>query len=287
MARNRRTDLRTYGFPDSFRVKLAYAQQVVMTQSSVSGSQLFSGNSVFDPDATGTGSQPSDFDLYALVYNRYRVLASAIEIRAVGISSAAPTRVAVFPTNMSTTTITISDLMSSNRSKEMIVGIGAGGQYLLKHQCSTDAVAGGFDNLLDVRTAVVSGNPSDRWYWHISTQSYDASSSTTVYLDCRIVYDVEFFDRALEDVDLLSRLVKQRAARDEYLVAKARDSKVEKKEDLKQQLVAERVSAASSKDGASKAAFTLGDYELVEVYRKPSAAPGASAPREETKTATR
>ena len=48
--------------------------------AAATASHVFRANSLFDPDATGTGHQPLMFDEYAELYGEYRVLSSKITI---------------------------------------------------------------------------------------------------------------------------------------------------------------------------------------------------------------
>lgn len=43
-------------------------------------------NSLFDPDFTGTGSQPTTFDQWMALYDRYRVLAAEVDITITGVT---------------------------------------------------------------------------------------------------------------------------------------------------------------------------------------------------------
>lgn len=68
------------GFPASQMVKLRYVQEISLDPG-VSGSvasYVFRGNSLFDPDYTGTGHQPMLFDQYSAVYSTYQVLGAKI-----------------------------------------------------------------------------------------------------------------------------------------------------------------------------------------------------------------
>jgi len=212
--------------PDRTRVRLAYGQRTAITASTVTGAQIFRGGSCFDPDYTGGGNQPSDFDLFAAAYFRYRVHGSSIEITATTTSSSSPVRLGLIPTNNTTTVIDIPDLLTNSRSQNCIVGIstGASGARLYDSQRS-NTIMGSGGLITDAHTALVSTSPSDDWYWHISAQSYDLSTSVTVIMDIKIVYDVEFFDKALQDTDLLSRVVKLRTLRNEFVAQKCQDKK--------------------------------------------------------------
>lgn len=69
------------GFPKSKLVKLRYAQFInINPASGVTGSYVFSANGMYDPDITGTGHQPSNFDRWMAVYDHYTVVGSKIKV---------------------------------------------------------------------------------------------------------------------------------------------------------------------------------------------------------------
>lgn len=62
-------------------VKLRYAEEFTLNASSGSlTAQYFRANSVFDPDVTGVGHQPMEYDFWQGVYNHYTVVASSIKL---------------------------------------------------------------------------------------------------------------------------------------------------------------------------------------------------------------
>lgn len=76
----------TVGMPRPFPVrtiaKLKYATIVPLLSSLTPiANYLFSCNSIYDPDTTGTGHQPYGHDTYATIYNQYTVLYSIITVQ--------------------------------------------------------------------------------------------------------------------------------------------------------------------------------------------------------------
>lgn len=63
------------GFPRSMLVKLRYCQLVTLNPAAGAiAINNFRANSLFDPDATGAGHQPSNYDRLTAIYDRYTVL---------------------------------------------------------------------------------------------------------------------------------------------------------------------------------------------------------------------
>lgn len=69
------------GFPRTTLIKLRYADGFTLNPTINTLSYYsFRANSCFDPDQTGTGHQPMNFDLWAGLYNHYVVVGSRIKV---------------------------------------------------------------------------------------------------------------------------------------------------------------------------------------------------------------
>jgi len=200
----------TGGFPARVRVKLVYMQSNYYTTTTYL-EQLFKGNSCFDPDQTGTGSQPYNFDDWAVQYIRYRVIGSHCTV-AVGQSSIASAatnaRFVLAPTNLSTGFVAYEDAVSSPLvTDKMWMAHGVNGYPAgpvapgtLRANFTTREILG--EDHGDRFQALVTADPADVWYWYIGASSADATSTITGWLHTRIVYDVEFFDRRPLSIDM-------------------------------------------------------------------------------------
>jgi len=72
-------NLLTVGFPKTTVVKLRYVDGFTLDPSIATlAYYTFRANSVFDPNRTGTGHQPMNFDLWTQLYNHYIVIGSKI-----------------------------------------------------------------------------------------------------------------------------------------------------------------------------------------------------------------
>jgi hypothetical protein len=76
------------GFATKMLVKLKYVQNFSLDPG-VGGIAVhkFRANGLYDPDFTGTGHQPSNFDRLALIYDRYTVLGAKITVYPVWTSN--------------------------------------------------------------------------------------------------------------------------------------------------------------------------------------------------------
>jgi len=68
-------------FPSTLETDLFFTQSVsISITGGVGSAQLWRGNSLYDPDYTGTGNQPRWFDQLMAVYSTYEVLYSQAEV---------------------------------------------------------------------------------------------------------------------------------------------------------------------------------------------------------------
>jgi len=101
------------GFPKSKIVKLRYVTEVVLDAATgVNAVHAFRANSLFDPDYTGIGHQPSNFDRWANIYDHYTVLGSKITVRYTphATASTTPGYLGIALTDSGTVTSTVNAL---------------------------------------------------------------------------------------------------------------------------------------------------------------------------------
>lgn len=72
----------TYGgpFPPIKKAQVVYSAVVSPGVTTGNGVYIFSANGIYDPDISGTGSQPLYFDQLMALYNHYVVTSSSIEV---------------------------------------------------------------------------------------------------------------------------------------------------------------------------------------------------------------
>lgn len=189
---------RTVGFPESMSVPLRYDQSIAL--ASITNNYLFRGNSVFDPDFTGSGNQPNYFDNYAAIYQQYRVRSSSITVRFYNASATIASRVLLMPSDTSTPPANVMNGAGNPFAKNRILGTTVTGsnQVVLKGKMSTSKINGKTPAQVlagDQYQSVVTSNPSDPWFWIIMTEDLGLASAQNLLLDVSIVYQVDFTDK--------------------------------------------------------------------------------------------
>jgi len=220
------------GFPDRMRVVLRYAEQVSMTATSgVNTSYNFRGNSCFDPNFTGTGLQPVNFDDWAGQYNFYKVHGSTFRMMQSGNSVTVGNiigTVTVNPTKV-TTSIGLANSMAQPYAlvtRSLIYNSALYGKWQSSSMSSMKILGlkgAQYDGNEDIGAAV-NANPAKQWYWQVNFGPDDGTTTSTLLLNVQIDYDVEFYDRVDSALDV-SALERQLTLLSNKLLV-ARDAKV-------------------------------------------------------------
>lgn len=185
---------------DIMRVQLPYVRTATITGTGIAD-YVFRGNSVFDPDFTGVGSQPLGHDQWSALYRRYRVLASKIEIHVHSQDSADGQGMYIVPLNTSAAVLSRTQILEQQGSDYKILalqGAGPSARSMMKYKGTASqrgvpisAVRSDADF-----SALTTTNPNLEWFWHFGT--FDMSSlvdSISAEITIKIVYYVEYFDR--------------------------------------------------------------------------------------------
>lgn len=162
-------------FPDVYYCKLNYR-----TYGGIAGGGLqvtrMAGNSIYDPDQTGTGHQPMYHDQLGDLYNNYRVMGSKIKVTfmakddTTGIGLVYPTQYSTWPTALGT----YLELPYCRWKSE--TGHGAGGKTIVRAYMSTaKLLSQNKQSVLsrDDLAATFGSNPIGLWYWVVGFNNID------------------------------------------------------------------------------------------------------------------
>lgn len=191
-------------------MKFRYTDNIqLQSTSGVPQFYQFAGNSLFDPDITGTGHQPYGFDQWSAFYNKYTVFGCKAEFTVVNASGNTAGNqndeivVCPVPSDVAVTTITsMTDLEAFYEfpySTQRVGNIVGGGKNLyIKKYMSTSKIDGcpklkvAID---DKYSALTSANPSSIWKWVIGLQCPDELTTTTVRVLVKLTFYCKMFDR--------------------------------------------------------------------------------------------
>lgn len=182
------------GIADCHKVALSYGTYVNFAPTSGAlSNQQYSGNSLFDPDVSGVGSQPYWFDQWAAMYGKYRVVKSRIELELVNTGSV-HVDVCLVPTVGSPTDTSIYNISEWKYARKVPLAINTGGPSVrnVTMTMKTEKVFGlsktqMFDE--DGYAADYTTNPAFRWYWQVFAQTVGGLTTTpAVTIGVRVTY---------------------------------------------------------------------------------------------------
>jgi len=180
------------GFPDSLHMKMKYVSNVAVSTSSVD--QKYSGSGVYDPDISGTGSQPRYFDELVQIYGRYRVKASSLTLEYINRGTE-PFGVCIYPSPDITTITYLNALEQRDGIPSQVVFANQGFGLKMSSYATTKSIIEfpGDDSLL---WGTVSTNPTQQWYYHVCAQNLTAIPSSNIgTIMVKINYYIEWFDK--------------------------------------------------------------------------------------------
>jgi hypothetical protein len=194
------------GFPDRIRVTLRYTDRFTMT-STLASQYVFAGNDIYDPNVSGTGGQPQNFDDWTTQYTRWRVHGSRARFTFGATSLSQLAVISVGARNNQSTGNVIDD---ASRPRHHLLMVNAGKPFVADDQSySSREILGQTEAQYqgtETTVGTASASPTLLWFWALRHEAYDQSTSTSTYCWVTIDYDVEFFNRLDQTLDLEDRI---------------------------------------------------------------------------------
>jgi hypothetical protein len=185
-------------FPWKTRRTLTYQGYHTITSGAAAlGNYVYSANSIYDPDVTGTGGTPMGFAKMMNVYNHFTVANGFIRVVFLNNSVSLRTSVGLSVSGTSTVLSSIEQLMENgDLTFQMLEFAGAfGGTATLKRRLSNVKYQG-LDNLIDDPNmrGDAATSPLEQTYFHLSV--WNPASVTTVSADVMVYleYDTIFHE---------------------------------------------------------------------------------------------
>lgn len=182
----------TTGIPDRYTCTLKFTDRFRLDTAATGlpTGKTFRGNSVFDPVWAVGGAQPYYYDQITPLYAHYVVWRATIIIRAISVDMNGNILVVV-PTRDSAFGSAITTVMERPRARTALIGQG-GKSYYVKNSATSSAMLPKFT---ERQLALVSGNPSDEWYFHVVTDSVNPGEDSVLDCVATIYYHVTFYER--------------------------------------------------------------------------------------------
>lgn len=177
------------GLTDQFTTDMPYGAAFAINVAASSAAYYsWRGNSVYDPDYTGVGYTAFHYSKISLLYNRYRVLSSQVELAVMNTGAAG------------CTAYLIATIVNGPPGVNQMLGskhvafsqLVPGGPATWKHKAgmTTHEVFGVPASQViseDDFAGLVGGNPNNAWYWHVYFVN-NTATATTVEINLRINY---------------------------------------------------------------------------------------------------
>jgi len=187
--------------PDKICVPLNYFHDLALG-GAVSVENLYNLNSLFDPDRTGVGHQPSGFDQWSAFYNRYRVDRVRVQLDFVNNSSTSVTSLLALPNNDATAINTVATLQAGCEAPfawSRAIATNAGmnvcryvRSFNLNQIVGVTAAKYEAD---DSYQAVTSASPTEMIALHVVAQDFGFSTNVNILARVKITYFTTFYDR--------------------------------------------------------------------------------------------
>lgn len=195
--------VRGVGVPLAQKVTLRYACRQTDTLDvglSYIFGYVFRGNSAFDPDYTGVGSQPHGFDEWCYFYQSYTVPSSTIRVKA-SVSTAATTnaQIALYivPTRYDAL-VSKGVINVSQMRKSKVRWFNAYTRDpTLSSTCSNGEMYPELVMTNNNFLAATNANPSFPWFWHVGVDGNSYAADTVVALYIEVDYYV-IFEKPIE-----------------------------------------------------------------------------------------
>lgn len=187
--------------PSTYSTKLRYVNTTTINSTlGAIGINQYRGNSLFDPDFSGTGNQPMGFDQLSAFYNKYRVLGCLAELQWTSSDTTQMDDMVLLATNESTITGGSDNGQRGEYpyAKRKIGSSLQSGKQSLSMYLSTAQITGASKQKVrtdDAYSATTIANPLNPWFWTVSYQSFNRASSQTIYYTIKLTYYCSFFER--------------------------------------------------------------------------------------------
>jgi hypothetical protein len=183
------------GFPDQLRCTLRYSDNGVQFTGSIApASQVYRANSLFDPDLTGSGSQPEYFDQLSAVYAQYCVQGARVKCELFNTGTVSNVSVLLYSdTNIATQSV---ENMTEHRYAKHAIVSAKGGMdrvNLSLPPILNSTIQGEKELNTDPSNYTGTGtNPTDPTYIIFRTTSMDNATNSNIYANFYIEYDCWF-----------------------------------------------------------------------------------------------
>lgn len=174
--------------PQRLRTKFNYIETISYANAAVPASQVWRGNSGFDPNQTGAGSQPVGWDEMNTFYTYVNVYASSINIEVASLDDTS-FYIYIFPYVSSTiTALTTVDVEAFPHCKKIFVTNSSNGGHAIGSNFAKTSSVIAKSTLSAEFTELFTANPGQQWYWHVYVVAADTGTAFTGTIKTKLTY---------------------------------------------------------------------------------------------------
>jgi len=183
------------GFPDQLRCTLVYRDNGVQFTGSISPSaQVYRANSLFDPDLSGSGSQPEYFDQLSACYLQYCVQAVRVKVQMFNTGTVSNVCALIY-SDANVATQSVENMNESRFSSSQIIGAKSGmdtKKMALPPILISTIQGEKFLNTDPNNYQGIGINPVDPAFIIFRTSTMDNATNSNLYVNFEIEYDAWF-----------------------------------------------------------------------------------------------
>lgn len=199
--------------PDETRVTLRYMDEQDATASVGLYNRTYAVNDVYDPDISGSGTQPLSYDQWTAMYNFWLVRKCSYEVRVTSRTVSGRLTVAVVPTALAGTLPTDVDTAAQMRYAKVGQTTGGGPTVVIKGEIDMAKLFGVPDYAIESDenySGSTSSSPNRRMALAVCCDT--SGSSDALSFSVMLKYKTRFYRPQLAAVSLTSRIPAAAAA---------------------------------------------------------------------------
>lgn len=174
--------------------RMEYMSQIFFSSVASPTNYLYRGNSIYDPDQTGTGTQPLGYANMSAIYTNYECPSCFIRVEFIN-NTAVPCWIIVTPVITTSDVNTYNSAQGRPGAKIGYCQNNVGVQHVVVTNRSSTSLIRGVKMGETDNIAAVTTNPANQWYWNICIQPCDYASAISGVLNVKLIYKTRWTGR--------------------------------------------------------------------------------------------
>jgi len=186
------------GFADRTITTLKYSESYSFSASPTPAAQVWLVNSCFDPNLTGVGHQPSYYDTYSVVYNRYFVQEFKVIVYLTNHTTTCGLFAVLATADQNQSGNTVEQIAEAKYSILKMAGFAASGAATLRLELpwlsQMQLMGQPYTEADDNMYALITASPADQLFAYLKVAADDAATNVSVIARVELYQRVVFKD---------------------------------------------------------------------------------------------